>query len=86
MRVLRERFTKRTSFTCRAPASASLYTATLRIPSFLAVRMTRQAISPLPYIDYIHSKLWTHTTDLFAMSILSKCGFLSCARNEDAPC
>ena len=32
--------------TCIELWSASLYTATVRIPSFLAERMTRQAISP----------------------------------------
>src|SRR6266404_7252733 len=36
-----------TIFTCRESASTSLYTATVRIPSFFAVRMTRHAISPL---------------------------------------
>jgi hypothetical protein len=34
------------SRTCRAPASASLYTATERMPRERRVRMTRQAISP----------------------------------------
>ena len=34
------------SRTCRAFASASEWTATVRIPSRRAVRMTRQAISP----------------------------------------
>src|SRR6478736_3002545 len=34
------------SRTCRAPASASEYTATERIPRARRVRMTRQAISP----------------------------------------
>lgn len=27
---------------------------------------------------------WTHITNLFAISILSKCGFLTCAREEEA--
>ena len=35
------------SRTCKAPASASEYIATLAIPKRRAVRMTRQAISPL---------------------------------------
>src|SRR3712207_3470680 len=34
------------SRTCRAPASASLYTATERMPIARSVRMTRTAISP----------------------------------------
>src|SRR6476659_2198203 len=32
--------------TCWAPASASAYTATVRMPSRRALRITRQAISP----------------------------------------
>ena len=39
--------TQRTKRTCNASASTLLYTATVLIPSFLAVRMTRHAISPL---------------------------------------
>jgi hypothetical protein len=43
-----------TIFTWSESASTWLYTATVRIPSFFAVRMTRQAISPL---ENVKSKL-----------------------------
>jgi hypothetical protein len=43
----RERWMELTSWTCKESLSTSLNTATVLIPSFLAVRMTRQAISPL---------------------------------------
>lgn len=50
--------------TCKESLSASLYTATVLIPSFFAVRITRHAISPLVSIQMsraLHHK-WTHHT------------------------
>lgn len=40
---------KLTIWTCKESASMLLYTATVLIPNFLAVRITRHAISPLCY-------------------------------------
>lgn len=63
-----------TRLTCRASLSASLYTATVLIPNFFAVRVTRQAISPLgrKFLQE-HSNSFKHAYR-FAIKTLLKCG------------
>lgn len=67
---------KFTIWTGKESMSTSLYTATVLIPSFFAVRITRHAISPLCFPSWIHFTSHGMRTYLFAIRILSKWGLL----------